>query len=111
MLPFWACWFEAECWIDEMAPMTDTLAGEPSLREIPLTWENLARLPVLALIRLYQATLSPLLPAGTCRFTPTCSHYGYTAIARHGLLRGGWMGFLRILRCQPFHPGGYDPVR
>lgn len=93
-----------------MGVRTERMAEEPSLREIPLTWANAARLPVLAMIRAYQATLSRLLPASTCRFTPTCSHYGYTAIARYGLLRGGWMAFLRILRCQPFHPGGYDPV-
>ena len=93
-----------------MGIRTETMADEPSLREIPLTRANAPRLPVLALIRLYQATLARLLPAATCRFTPTCSHYGYTAIARYGLLRGGWMAFLRILRCQPFHPGGYDPV-
>ena len=84
--------------------------GEPSLREIPLTWENLARLPVLGLIRAYQLTISRALPANTCRFTPTCSHYGYEAIARYGLLNGGAMAIWRVLRCQPFSRGGYDPV-
>ena len=86
------------------------LKEEPGLREIPLTWGNAARLPVLALIRLYQLTISRALPQGTCRFQPTCSHYGYQAIARYGLLKGGWMATRRVLRCQPFHPGGYDPV-
>jgi hypothetical protein len=92
--------------------MSETLAeaAEPSLRGIPLTWGNAARLPALALIRAYQLTLARILPPGTCRFTPTCSHYGYQAIARYGLLRGGAMAVWRILRCQPFHPGGYDPV-
>jgi putative membrane protein insertion efficiency factor len=89
---------------------TEYLPGhEPSLREIPLTWGNLPRLPALALIRLYQMTLSSAFP-GTCRFYPTCSHYGYQAIARYGLLKGGLMAIWRILRCQPFNPGGYDPV-
>lgn len=83
---------------------------EPALREIPLTWSNLPRLPLLALIRFYQLTLSRGLPAGTCRFTPTCSHYGYQAIAKYGLLKGGWMAVWRLLRCQPVNPGGYDPV-
>jgi hypothetical protein len=87
-----------------------TTSDEPTLRDIPLTWGNLARLPVLALIRLYQVTLSRALPQNTCRFTPTCSHYGYQAIARYGLLKGGLMAAWRILRCQPFSPGGYDPV-
>jgi putative membrane protein insertion efficiency factor len=82
----------------------------PSLSEIPVSWENLARLPLLGLIRLYQLTISRALPAGTCRFYPTCSHYGYEAIAKYGLLKGGWLATWRVLRCQPFNPGGYDPV-
>ena len=86
------------------------LKHEPSLREIPITWGNLARLPALALIRLYQLTISRALPQGGCRFQPTCSHYGYQAIAKYGLLKGGLMATWRILRCQPFNPGGYDPV-
>lgn len=89
----------------ETQPMHDL-----SLREIPLTWRNLARLPILAIIRLYQLTLSRVLPSQTCRFYPTCSHYGFQAIAKYGLLKGGVMAIKRILRCHPLHPGGYDPV-
>ena len=63
----------------------------------------------LGLIRFYQKMISPLLPSA-CRFHPTCSHYGYEAIARYGVWKGGWMTVKRIGRCQPFHPGGYDPV-
>jgi putative membrane protein insertion efficiency factor len=84
---------------------------EPRLRDIPLTWVNLPRLPVLALIRLYQLTISRALPGGVCRFYPTCSHYSYQAIAKYGLFKGGWMAVWRVLRCQPFSAGGYDPVR
>jgi hypothetical protein len=83
---------------------------EPALREIPLTWRNLPRMPALALIRLYQTTISRVIPIDTCRFQPTCSHYGYQAIAKYGLLKGGWLAIKRILRCHPLHPGGYDPV-
>ena len=64
---------------------------------------------VLALIRLYQNTLSRVLPS-TCRFYPSCSQYTYEAIAKYGFFRGGWLGAKRILRCHPFNPGGYDPV-
>ncbi len=63
----------------------------------------------LALIRLYQMTLSKVLPP-SCRFEPSCSHYTYEAIDKYGLIKGSWLGFKRILRCNPFNPGGYDPV-
>lgn len=83
---------------------------QPLLRDIPLTWGNLPRLPLLAIIRLYQLTISRGLPEGTCRFYPTCSHYSYEAIAKYGVFRGGFLSTKRILRCQPLHPGGHDPV-
>ncbi|HXG94874.1 MAG TPA: membrane protein insertion efficiency factor YidD [Blastocatellia bacterium] len=62
------------------------------------------------LIRVYQAAISPLLPP-SCRFTPTCSQYAVEAIKKHGALRGAYMAARRLLRCHPFHPGGYDPVK
>ncbi len=64
---------------------------------------------VLALIRFYQRFISPLLPP-SCRFEPSCSHYGYEAIARYGIWQGGWLAIRRIGRCHPLNPGGYDPV-
>ncbi len=67
------------------------------------------RLILIACIRLYQWTLSPLL-GPKCRFHPSCSHYAATALSRFGVLRGGWLALRRIGRCHPFHPGGYDPV-
>jgi putative membrane protein insertion efficiency factor len=63
----------------------------------------------LFLIRLYQATLSKMLPP-SCRFIPSCSHYGYEAIAKYGAIKGGWLAVRRVARCNPFNPGGYDPV-
>ena len=84
--------------------------SDPALKELPLTFRNLARFPLLALIRLYQATFSRALPENTCRFYPTCSHYGYQAIYRFGVLKGGWLTTWRLLRCNPFNSGGFDPV-
>ncbi len=63
----------------------------------------------LELIRLYQSTLSLVLPP-SCRFTPTCSQYTYEAIAKFGFFKGVWLGVKRISHCHPFNPGGYDPV-
>ncbi|MCR9261653.1 MAG: membrane protein insertion efficiency factor YidD [Pseudomonadaceae bacterium] len=60
-------------------------------------------------IRLYQITLSPWL-GNQCRFHPTCSHYGIHAIETHGLVKGLWLTVKRIVKCQPFHPGGIDQV-
>lgn len=63
----------------------------------------------LGLIRAYQLVISPLFPQA-CRFSPSCSSYAHDAIRMHGASTGIWMGLKRILRCHPFHPGGYDPV-
>lgn len=64
---------------------------------------------LIRLIRGYKAFISPLFPP-TCRFHPTCSSYAIQAIERFGSRRGGCLAVRRILRCHPFHPGGYDPV-
>ena len=64
---------------------------------------------LLALIGFYQRRISPLL-GPHCRYTPTCSQYAVEAIGRYGAAKGSWLAFRRILRCHPFHPGGYDPV-
>jgi len=63
----------------------------------------------MGLIKLYQKTVSKVLPS-VCRFQPTCSQYAFEAIKRHGLARGSWMATKRIVRCNPFTEGGYDPV-
>jgi hypothetical protein len=63
----------------------------------------------MGLIRVYQATLAPLMLT-QCRFIPTCSHYTYEAVARYGAVKGIWLGAKRVARCHPFHPGGFDPV-
>ncbi|MCI7541296.1 MAG: membrane protein insertion efficiency factor YidD [Veillonellaceae bacterium] len=64
---------------------------------------------LLLLIRFYRAAISPLFPP-SCRYVPTCSAYAMEAIEKYGAWRGGWMAVKRILRCHPFHKGGYDPV-
>lgn len=73
--------------------------GAPS----PLAWL------ALWLIGLYRRIISPALPPA-CRFTPTCSEYGYEAVARYGILAGGRLAVWRVLRCNPFGGSGYDPV-
>jgi uncharacterized protein len=83
---------------------------EPRLRDLPLRLTSIPRISLLAIIRLYQLTISRVLPPNTCRFYPSCSHYGYQAIYKHGVLRGGWLAAWRLLRCNPFNSGGYDPV-
>ncbi|WP_394907830.1 membrane protein insertion efficiency factor YidD [uncultured Mesonia sp.] len=65
--------------------------------------------PLLALIWLYKKFISPLTPA-TCRFQPTCSSYAQEALKKHGLFKGGYLGFKRILKCHPWGKSGYDPV-
>ena len=64
---------------------------------------------VLLLIRFYQKMISPLTPP-SCRFYPTCSHYGVEAVETHGVLKGLWLTIVRISKCHPFHKGGFDPV-
>lgn len=63
----------------------------------------------LAMIRFYQRNVSGAWP-GACRFQPTCSHYGYEAIERHGVLKGFVLTIWRLVRCNPFNRGGLDPV-
>jgi len=68
-----------------------------------------ARAILKSLVRFYRAAISPWTPA-TCRHEPTCSAYTLEALERHGALKGGWMGFKRIMRCHPWGGSGYDPV-
>jgi len=84
---------------------------DPPLKDLKLTIWTLLRFPVLGLIKLYQKTLSKAVPDNTCRYYPSCSHYAYQAIYKYGLLRGGFMGTWRVLRCNPFSQGGFDPVK
>ncbi len=76
------------------------------------------RLVPMGMIRLYQATISPdhsplmtkIMRNGVCRFHPTCSQYTYEAIEKYGVIKGSALGAWRIARCNPFNPGGFDPV-
>lgn len=71
---------------------------------------NLAQRIVLLPLTFYRRFLSPLKPVPSCRFHPTCSSYAVEAVRHHGALRGTWLATLRLLRCHPWHPGGFDPV-
>jgi putative membrane protein insertion efficiency factor len=64
----------------------------------------------MGLLRVYKLWISPLVPSA-CRFYPTCSDYMFQAVERYGAARGVWMGLGRLVRCHPFHEGGFDPVR
>lgn len=64
---------------------------------------------LITLIRVYQKYISPLKPP-SCRFTPTCSHYGIEALNKYGVIRGIYLTMLRIMRCHPWSQGGHDPV-
>ncbi len=64
---------------------------------------------LLGMIKLYRLTLSPLL-GSNCRFHPSCSAYAEEAIASHGVIKGGYLSLRRIVKCHPFHDGGFDPV-
>lgn len=73
---------------------------------------KIGRLPILlplALIWIYRNGISPFTPS-SCRFTPTCSAYCAQALRKHGLLKGGYLGIRRLLRCHPWGGSGYDPV-
>ncbi len=66
---------------------------------------------VLVLLSIFMLLVRPLLgPKGVCRFTPTCSQYAREAIEKYGILKGGWLALVRLSKCHPFHPGGYDPL-
>lgn len=64
---------------------------------------------IILLIRFYQIFISPMFPP-LCRFYPTCSQYALEAVRKKGAVKGSWLALKRILKCHPFHPGGYDPV-
>ncbi|MCP4900368.1 MAG: membrane protein insertion efficiency factor YidD [bacterium] len=70
---------------------------------------SIAARGALVILRSYKKWLSPILPPA-CRFEPTCSEYAMEAISKYGAVRGSWMGLYRLLRCHPFHRGGFDPV-
>jgi hypothetical protein len=73
---------------------------------------------ILYIIRIYQKTLSPdhswlkiLYPRGYCKYRPTCSDYTYQSINKYGIFKGGYLGVKRVLKCNPFSKGGYDPLK
>jgi uncharacterized protein len=109
--------------------MTDDLANEPANSPSPCARESgwgeghhdhdppdpphpppsPAAKAALAIIGGYKRAISPFMPPA-CRFVPTCSEYGYEAIAKYGIIRGGRLAVWRVLRCNPFGASGYDPV-
>lgn len=100
---------------DPAVPSTPLRTGFDRRYSILRCFTRLPARALVALIRLYQRTLSPVLPIVTlgrcaCRFTPTCSHYAADAIRTHGAFAGAWLALRRLVKCTPLHPGGFDPV-
>jgi putative membrane protein insertion efficiency factor len=95
-------------------PVTTTPGGERG-QPAATTVRGLAARVLLLGLAGYQRFISPALPVVTlgacaCRFTPTCSHYAAEAVRTHGALTGAWLAVVRLLKCTPLHPGGFDPV-
>ena len=88
-----------------MAVFEAVLSGRRAMRKLT----NCPKRAILWSIRFYRSAISPNHPP-CCRYTPTCSEYAYEAVERYGALKGGYLATRRILRCHPFHEGGYDPV-
>ena len=78
-------------------------------RDLSARISHLLALPFILLIRFYQLAISPLM-GPTCRYTPTCSHYGLQAFKKHGPLKGLWLTVKRISKCHPWGGSGFDPV-
>lgn len=98
----------------EQMRVTDSKDSKTSKRTPSRNWQGPwkktpGRLLGVGLIRLYQLTLSGFI-GNSCRHQPTCSEYGYEAIARYGLLKGGWLTAARVAKCNPWGSSGYDPV-
>lgn len=83
--------------------------GKSGMSKGILTGQETMRAIVLAAISFYQKFISPML-GSNCRFYPSCSSYTYQAIEKYGVAKGSWMGFKRILRCNPWNEGGFDPL-
>jgi uncharacterized protein len=94
----------------ESSDVREEYASEPRLKDLPFTIRTFPKWILLMLIRGYQKVISPAIAGNTCRFYPSCSHYGYQAIYKYGAIKGSVMAIWRLLRCNPFNPGGFDPV-
>ena len=80
------------------------------MRRIARTLRNILRRSIILMVRGYQIFISPIMP-GKCRFYPTCSTYFIQAVEKYGPFKGSLLGIKRILKCHPFHEGGYNPLK
>ncbi|MFZ1174854.1 MAG: membrane protein insertion efficiency factor YidD [Mycobacterium sp.] len=85
------------------------MSAPARVRAVIRTAGNAAVRGLVFLIQLYRHMVSPLRPA-TCRFVPTCSQYAVDALTEYGLIRGSWLAVARLVKCGPWHPGGWDPI-
>jgi uncharacterized protein len=86
-----------------------TLTHDSEDQAVPVRKAGPVARVLLVPVTLYRRWISPVLPP-SCRFEPSCSAYAVEALTAHGALRGSWLTVRRLLRCGPWHPGGYDPV-
>ena len=91
--------------MNEEPEVLERYHDEPQVRDIPLTITNIPRITLLGLIRGYQAVISPMMPPDTCRFYPSCSHYGYQAIYKYGVFKGYGNGSLAGIAMQSVQSG------
>ena len=96
---------------DHQMPNPDhTHSPDQPDRPVRPWWFSPLKPLLLALLRFYKMAISPGLPPA-CRYHPSCSEYAYEAIEKYGIIKGGWLASWRLLRCNPFSKGGWDPVK
>ncbi len=104
------CYVEGDMVGRERANVRDAVQTKPNIQKVEWAQTGLTKTLALAPVRFYRRFLSPLKAQPSCRFSPSCSAYAEEAVLRFGVLKGFTLASKRLLKCHPFHPGGFDPV-